>query len=103
MKKHLCLTYLILVFIIGLQSAPAGNRPPRTTNVSLRWDRNPEPNIAGYKVYYGQISGVYTPLQTVADTTTTIAVPNGSVFYFVVTAINSAGLESAFSDAVRWP
>ena len=103
MKKHLCLTHLILVFVIGLHSAPAGTRPPRTTNVTLKWDRNSEPDIAGYKVYYGMTPGVYIPVQTVKTTTATIAVPNGSVFYFVVTAIDSAGLESPFSDAVRWP
>lgn len=102
MKKHLCLTYLILVFVIGLQSAPAGTPPPRT-NVTLTWNRNPEPNIASYKVYYGKASRVYMPLQTVTNPTATIAVPNGSTFYFAVTAVNSAGLESPFSAEVRWP
>ncbi|MBA3833907.1 MAG: fibronectin type III domain-containing protein [Chthoniobacterales bacterium] len=103
MKRLLCFTYLILVFLIGSHSTSARTRPPRTTDVTLRWDRNPEPNITGYKVYYGHTSGVYAPLQTVAGTTATVAVANNSVFYFVVTAINSAGLESPFSAEVQWP
>ena len=33
---------------------------------------NPEPDIAGYNVYYGRVSGDYTRLVTVTDPTATI-------------------------------
>ena len=28
--------------------------------VTVAWDRNPEPDIAGYRISYGTVSGVYT-------------------------------------------
>ncbi len=97
--KHLCLTYLIFFFLIASQSAPA-----RTINLTLTWDRNPERNITRYSVYYRQTPSVYfRRLETVTGTTATVAVPDNSVVYFKVTAINSAGLESPFSKRVRWP
>lgn len=103
MKRHLGLAYFALIFLVGSHATPAKTRPPRTTTLTLKWDPNPEPDIAGYTVYYGRTSGVYTPLQTVTASTATVKVQDGTVFYFAVTAFNSAGLESPFSEEVHWP
>ena len=50
---------------------------PETGSVTLTWDANAEPDIAGYKVYWGTSSGVYDhfkankrvpiPVETVYD------------------------------------
>lgn len=73
-------------------------------SVTLAWDANPEPDIAGYKVYWGTTSGEYTdtlevpgadpePQVTVEDIPTRLT-------YFVVTAYNTDGLESEYSNEV---
>jgi len=73
--------------------------------VTLAWDANTEPDLAGYKVCWGRSSGHYdnTPVPTVAPsanpTFTTPALPNGT-WYFAVTAYNTAGLESGYSNEV---
>lgn len=84
----------------------AQNTPPATNNtVTLAWDANTETDIAGYKVYWGKVSRTYTntPVPTVsqsaAPTFTTPALANGT-WYFAVTAYNTAGLESVYSNEV---
>ena len=44
-----------------------GDTNASITYLTLVWDRNPEPDIAGYKVYYGRVSGDYTQLVTVTN------------------------------------
>ncbi len=103
MKQHFCRTCLILVFLFGLHSASAETVNTSTTAVTLNWNRNSESNIAGYTVYYRQVSGGYRLLKSVTRPTATVEVRDGSTVYFAVTAFNFAGLESPFSREVRWP
>lgn len=72
------------------------------TSVTLVWDRNSEPNVAGYNVYYGRTSGNYVPLAAVTEPTATISVRGKRSIYFAVTAFTADGLESPFSAEVRW-
>jgi len=72
-----------------------------TRSVSLSWDPNTEPDIAGYKVYWGTSSGVYN--QPIDVSQTTAVVPDLAVglrYYFAVTAYNEAGMESGYSAEV---
>jgi hypothetical protein len=98
-----CLLALTLVF-----AAPGrGAEVQGTTGnaVSLAWDANSESDLAGYKVYWGRQSRQYdnSPVPTVAPsaspTFTTPALMNGT-WYFAVTAYNTAGLESGYSNEV---
>lgn len=74
------------------------------TVVKLRWDNNTETDLAGYNVYmrrntnvqYGKIGT--TSVNTYA--TDNIEHPLGSYLYFVVTAFNTGGLESDYSNVV---
>jgi len=70
--------------------------------VTLNWDPNFEPDIAGYKLRYGTTSG--TPSQTIdVGNTTTATVSDlnySTTYYFTVTAYNTAGLESLPSNQV---
>ena len=75
----------------------------RITNITLVWDRNPEPDIAGYNVYYGISSGEYVRMETVTDPTAIIGVKGSKPHYFAVTAYNTNGEESGFSEEVHWP
>ncbi len=72
-----------------------------TRSVTLSWDPNTEPDIAGYKVYWGTSSGVYSQFSDVSQTTASVSdLTVGVRYYFAVTAYNEAGLESGYSEEV---
>jgi hypothetical protein len=74
-----------------------------SAKVTLAWDANSEDDIAGYNVYYGRASGHYSRVETVGVPTATITVRGRATVYFAVTAFNSAGVESDFSEEVHYP
>lgn len=71
-------------------------------SVTLAWDANPETDIVGYIVYYGSASRNYTNAVNVGNVTTNmvIGLVDGVTYFFAVTAYNTNGLESDFSDEV---
>ena len=76
-----------------------------TESVTLVWDQNPEPDIAGYRVYYGTSSNTYTNQIDVGNaiTTTVANLETGSTYFFAVTAYNLAGAESLPSHEIMFP
>jgi hypothetical protein len=113
MKKYFCTLYLLPALLVAFASTTAKaedvvveddddpNAP--ITYVTLVWNRNPEPDIGGYNVYYGRISGDYSRLETVTKPTATIGVRGSKTVYFAVTAYNTSGVESSLSEEVHWP
>jgi len=74
------------------------------SSVRLAWDRNTETNIAGYRVYSGVASRVYTNMVNVGNVTTA-SVTNlvaGVTYRFAVTAYNTTGAESDFSSEISF-
>ena len=73
--------------------------------MTLAWDRNVEPQVAGYRVYHGTTSGNYT--QNVdAGNNTTVTVTGLDVskdYYFSVRAYDNLGSMSGFSAEVSQP
>ncbi len=70
--------------------------------LDLAWDPNQEPDLAGYRVYYGTSSGEYTNFVDVG-LTTVYRLDNlleDVTFYVALTAYDSAGNESDFSAEV---
>jgi hypothetical protein len=69
------------------------------SSVSLNWDSNTDPSIAGYNVYYGGASGSYTNEFSAGNTTNTVVngLVEGGTYYFAVTAYTFDGAESDFS------
>ena len=82
-----------------------------STEVTLAWDPNSEPDLNGYSVYFrkdspgppydvagdlslSDLNNSYTPSFVVSG------LEKGFKYYFAVTARDSAGNESTFSDAV---
>ena len=69
--------------------------------VKLQWDANTERDLAGYKVHYGTASRNYnTHINVDKNTQCTIPIDYGIHYYFAVTAYDSAGNESGYSNEV---
>ena len=76
----------------------------RAEQVTLAWDANTEPDLAGYKVHYGTASGSYTTSVDVHKVTTAIVtgLTAGQTYYFAATAYNAANNESGYSNQVSY-
>src|SRR6516162_10041195 len=73
-------------------------------SVTLAWDPSMDPTVVGYRVHYGNSSGNLSQTIDVGNATTaTVANLTPGEYFFVVTAYNSAGLESAPSTVVTFP
>jgi hypothetical protein len=72
--------------------------------VTLAWDPNTEADLAGYRVYYGTSSRDYGVTLDVGNwTSCTIGgLQQGKTYYFAVTAYDTVGNESDFSEEVSW-
>ena len=83
---------VLFIVCIAITESYAGD-------ATLSWTASKDSNVAGYKLYYGTVSHSYTSSINVGlQTTTTVTGLNAGVYYFAVTAYNSAGAESGFSN-----
>src|SRR5438132_888633 len=76
----------------------------QAANVTLAWDPSVGSHIAGYRLYSGTTSGVYTQIIEIGNTTST-SVSNltpGQKYFFAVTAYNTSALESVKSNEVSY-
>ena len=89
----LCLGLLFSSRITGLAES-----------VTLAWDRNPETDVTGYQLYYGTNSGIYSQTVNVGNTTEVVIpdLESRTTYYAVVTAYNTAGLESFLSEELAF-
>jgi hypothetical protein len=77
---------------------------PQIQSVTLAWKPSISPNVVGYDIYFGGLSGIYTNEISIGNVTN-VSVPGllgGSTYYFVVTAVNSLGIQSSFSSQVSY-
>ncbi|MDD2735607.1 MAG: Ig-like domain-containing protein, partial [Desulfuromonadaceae bacterium] len=90
----------VLAAILSLSMSETGF----AADVSLKWDANIEADLAGYKVYHSADSAPLegtTPLDVSNQTTATISGLDPDKSYsFAVTAYNTSGLESTYSNIV---
>jgi len=74
-------------------------------SVDLAWDASTGPDVVGYYVYRGGVSGgPYAKVSSALDSSTTYTdntVASGQTYYYVTTAVNGSGTESAYSNQVR--
>ena len=70
--------------------------------VQITWDPNPEDNIAGYRIYYGQIGNGVTNIVEVGQATigSVTNLDFSTTYFFYVTASNTFGLESDPSEVL---
>ena len=73
-----------------------------SAQITLAWDPNTEPDLAGYKVYYGTASRVYgSPIILGKVTTYTLAgLTQGQNYFYSVTARDTSGNDSDYSNEV---
>jgi hypothetical protein len=67
--------------------------------IVLDWDRSISPHVSGYAVYFGTTAGNY-PFRVSVGNATSVTISNlaaGATYYFVATAYNSIGVQSAYS------
>ncbi|MFH1026659.1 MAG: fibronectin type III domain-containing protein, partial [Pseudomonadota bacterium] len=89
--------------------------PCCAATVTLSWDANTESDLAGYKVYYKSgtstlpfngtdaLEGV-SPIDVNSWTTATISgLDPSKAYYFTVSAYNTSGAESTYSNIVYVP
>ena len=71
---------------------------------TLSWNPSTESDLARFKVYRGTASGTYgAPFTTLPKTTTSYiatGLQTGTMYFFVITAYDSSGNESTFSNEV---
>lgn len=78
---------------------------PHAENVTLVWDANTDPDLAGYKVYWGDVSRTYSSHVDVAKETQAIIdikPEDGRTVYFAATAYDNYDNESDYSEEVTW-
>ncbi|HBZ57076.1 MAG TPA: hypothetical protein DEO88_16855, partial [Syntrophobacteraceae bacterium] len=77
-------------------------QPAHAAQVTLAWDPNSQPEVTGYKIYWGVKSGSYSNHVDVGKLTTcTLAgLASGTTYYFVATCYTSTGAESGYSNQV---
>ncbi|MCX5844675.1 MAG: fibronectin type III domain-containing protein, partial [Deltaproteobacteria bacterium] len=95
----------ITLFLFPILPGPLAVRHADAASITLAWDPNSEPDIAGYKLYYGIGIPSYEFAIDVGNQTT-YTIPGfleGTDYHFAVTAYNVYGLESSFSDEVSHP
>ena len=76
--------------------------PAQQYSVNLSWTASNDPNVTGYNVYRGTTSGgPYAQINSGLNSGTTYtdsSVTGGQTFYYVTTAVDSSGQESAYSN-----
>lgn len=71
-------------------------------SVTLAWDPNPEPDVSSYLIHYGNESRNYQWITNVGNVTTATVygLQEGKTYYFAVTATNTSGIGSDYSNEV---
>lgn len=99
-----------IVLLLALSAFPpaAAVAPPMIVlnsdgaTVTLQWDPNAEPDLAGYKIYWGTSSRSYGTSYDVGNATT-YPIPRTfgpGQYFFAATAYNTASAESGYSNEV---
>ncbi|MDF0665600.1 MAG: fibronectin type III domain-containing protein [Nitrospira sp.] len=91
----------VTLIVSPATSSPPSSPPPATSTATLTWNTSTGTSVNGYKVYVGEAPHRYTRTINVGNATTSTvnSLTVGRMYYFAVTAYNSAG-ESAPSNEV---
>ncbi len=88
-----------------VQSLSGSGTAPVAHSVALSWNASTSTSVVGYNVYRGTVSGgPYAQINsalTAGTNDTDTTVQSGHTYYYVVTAVDSNGTESVFSNQVQ--
>lgn len=92
----------LAAFTITVSAAATGNATLTWTAPTLREDGSALTSISGYRIYYGRTSGSLTSTVNVSSGVTTYVVENlaAGTWFFAMTTLDSAGLESGRTSEV---
>ena len=95
-------THLALPLGIPFMELKAPTNTGGSASVTLAWNQSTDPIVAGYNIYYGGKSGIYTNEITVGNATnvTIVGFSKGVTYYFAATTYSAAGVESSFSSEI---
>lgn len=95
-SQRLAASSLLCGLLVVLLQAPALS----VRAASVTWTPSTDPNIAGYKIYYGTASHNYSSVVIEGNVTnaTLTGLVGGATYYFAATTYDSAGNESGFSN-----
>jgi len=112
-QSRIAAIYFAILVVLTLFLS--GGSPCFASTVVLQWNAVTDANLSGYKIYYqadsatlpfagtGSTQGA-SPLNVSNQTSATISGLDPShAYYFAVTAYNSAGTESAYSNIITVP
>lgn len=87
-----------------VKSSRSIDAPATAVTAGLQWNDNPEPDIAGYRLWWGFVPGVHPKRSGVLLTSpfTRVRIFNFPIYY-IVRAYSRAGLESGDSNEVHVP
>ena len=96
--SRFCLPTLVLFFLFILPSISF------SAQVTLAWDPNTESNLARYRLHYGTASMTYSQHIDVGLTLiyTLTNLNAGTTYYFALTAENTQGASSGYSNEVSY-
>ena len=94
----------IALTAISLLALGNGASAAATGSMEIAWNPNPEADVAGYKIYWGENSRQYTSVQDVGNSVSTRIsnLTSGRTYYCAVKAYNSAQQESPFSSEITF-
>jgi hypothetical protein len=89
--------FSVLLAVMQLSAFAAGS-------VTLAWNKSTNPIVAGYNIYYGGTSGIYTNEICACNATnaTISGLMQGATYYFAATTYTSLGIESSFSSEASY-
>ncbi len=97
---------LMLLFLLLFLSVPVPlftGINAHAAQVTLSWT-DTDPDVAGYKLYYGTVSGSYVYSVNAGNTASYAlsGLSTGATYYIAATAYDGAGFESGYSNQVSY-
>ena len=103
-KMLLCLTFILTCATAALAVPPVD--PVLSWIAPTTYEDGAALTPAGYKIYCGTSTGVYTITQDVgnmAEVKTSDFLPTNATYFCAATVYDSLGVESAYSNEVSFP
>ena len=97
LRRHIAVAIVLLLILVLPQ-------PVLSSQITIAWDSNAQPEVVGYKLYYGTSSGQYSGTFDVSNQTagTLSGLQAGAAYFFAATAYDVHGNQSNYSAEVSF-